>query len=108
MSMLIKPTAIYPETKVNADKLVIQQYMTITGSLVHNPAKVAMRAYGSIEHADIIWLANHIRNPFKELTDGRTILVPKLTDMSSKSVKTGKTTPVHVKNATIHGQTITL
>lgn len=108
MSMLIKPASIYPDAKVNADKLVIQQYMTIRGSLVHNPAKVAMRAYGSIEHADVIWLANHIRNPFKELTDGRTILIPKLTNVSSKSVKTGKTSPVHVKNATIHGHTITL
>ena len=108
MSMLIKPSAIYPDAKVNADKLVIQQYMTITGTLVHNPAKVAMRAYGSIENADVIWLANHIRNPFKELTNGRTILIPKLTNVSSKSVKTGKSTPVHVKNATIHGQTITL
>jgi nucleoid-associated protein YgaU len=108
MSMLIKSAAIYPDAKVNADNLVIQQYITISGNLVHNPVRVALKAYNSIENADAIWLVNHIRNPFKELTKGKVLMIPKLTDVSSTTVQLGKTTSIRVKNASINGQTITL
>lgn len=104
MSTIYNKTSNYPPVKVDANSYEIQSFMTVTAELAHNPVKAALSAFGSVNNADLLWLVNHIKNPFKELTKNRILKVPSLVRASSKTTQTSVVKTTTVKNVTIDGQ----
>jgi hypothetical protein len=109
MATLFSKDKLYPQNKVNMADYAVSGLFEVTELYVHNPVKVALATVGSVANADVLWLINNIRNPFKDLTLGRLLQVPLPTQASSVPIAggTSKAKPIKVKNARINGQKIT-
>lgn len=81
---------VYPNVRVDTSSLPIQSLYEITVETEHNPVKVANAAMGSTTDMDLLWSANHIRNPYKELVAGRIIKVPLLSQLTDKMAESTK------------------
>jgi hypothetical protein len=106
MSMIFESGELYPTAKMNANSFDIVSTITITEELQFNPVKVCWQAFGTYEHGDLLWLVNHVRNPFKELTVGKIIKVPYLPGVSKAVATTKQNAPVKTSNVKISGDKI--
>lgn len=98
---------IYPPCRFSTASFDIVQYYTVTAETAHNPVKVALQAVNEIGYADLLWLANGIRNPFQELYEGRILAIPSIQSASSMTrPAVVAATAIRVRNAKIQGQKI--
>lgn len=97
------------EHKIDVDKLPIAKIIEIDANLAYNPVKLCLEAFESIEHLDLLMLANNIRNPYKELKPGRIIAVPHLmfSKSETQSPTDAKVPALKLKHAKINNNQIT-
>lgn len=99
--------SIYPPCRFSTAKFDIVQYYTVTAETAHNPIKVVLQTVNEVGYADMLWLANGIRNPFQELYEGRVLAVPSIQSASSMTrPAVASATSIRVRNAKVQGQKI--
>lgn len=75
-------------------KIEVDSLYTVDAVHAHNPVLVALHTVGSLSNAKFLWLANDIRDPFAELTEGRELAVPSAAGLANISSQSPKKTDV--------------
>lgn len=98
---------LYPEKRVDVSSVHITGVFEITTELENNPQMIAMKAMGSNVDADLLWMTNHITEPYKQLKAGMILKIPSIADIYDEStMNSAVNQKVNLKSARVSGSTI--